>query len=120
VNSACTVDLFDRGPTSQAAATGFWRESPQRYPEKAFDLSGMPGVLGRRVFPGISTMTSITDWWSKEQSIRDAVVTLRTATNKMLIDDLGWTREQAHETRLRLRAFEEDWSAPGMERYDEL
>ncbi len=37
-----------------------------------------------------------------------------------LISNLGWSREQAIITRLRLRTFEEDWDAPGMEDYDEL
>ncbi|MBI1819931.1 MAG: hypothetical protein HY202_02375 [Nitrospirae bacterium] len=36
------------------------------------------------------------------------------------IKELGWTKEQAAETRTRLKGFEEDWSAPGMEVYDEL
>ncbi len=57
--------------------------------------------------------------WSNEQSIRDAVVTVPTAVKRMLIQNLGWTHEQAIETRLRLRAFEEDWDAPGMELYDD-
>jgi len=34
--------------------------------------------------------------------------------------DLNWTREEAIETRLRLRSFEEDWDAPGMDAYDRL
>ena len=38
----------------------------------------------------------------------------------MLIENLGWSREQIIETRMRLRIFEEDWDAPGMEGYDEL
>jgi hypothetical protein len=38
----------------------------------------------------------------------------------LLVRELGWSREEALETRLMLRTFEEDWSAPGMEAYDEL
>lgn len=34
------------------------------------------------------------------------------------IDALGWTPAEALETHLRLRAFAEDWDAPGMEAYD--
>ncbi|NEQ25576.1 MAG: hypothetical protein F6K28_42250 [Microcoleus sp. SIO2G3] len=37
-----------------------------------------------------------------------------------LIQDLGWTREQAAAIRYRLAAFREDWEAPGMEIYDDL
>ena len=36
------------------------------------------------------------------------------------IADLGWTQEQAADTRARLASFAEDWNAPGMEGYDDL
>ena len=36
------------------------------------------------------------------------------------VADLGWSREEAAEIRASLLAFEEDWSAPGMELYDTL
>ena len=36
------------------------------------------------------------------------------------VADLGWTQEQAADTRARLASFTEDWDAPGMEGYDEL
>lgn len=36
------------------------------------------------------------------------------------IEALGWTPAEALETHLRLRAFAEDWDAPGMEVYDDL
>jgi len=35
-------------------------------------------------------------------------------------DHLGWSREEALETRLRLRSFAEDWDDPGMDAYDRL
>lgn len=38
----------------------------------------------------------------------------------LLIADLGWTLQEALETRSRLASFEEDWNAAGMELYDEL
>ena len=120
MNSACTIDLLDRGPTSQAPATGFWCESLERYPEKAFDLFRRAKVAGLAVSFAASSVTAISEPWLLEQRSRDAVVTIRTATNRMLIGDLGWSREQALETRMRLRTFEEDWNAPGMEAYDEL
>lgn len=41
-------------------------------------------------------------------------------SQKLLIADIGWTREEAQETRARLASFEEDWNAPGMELYDAL
>jgi hypothetical protein len=37
-----------------------------------------------------------------------------------LIQELGWTREQAAAIRYRLAAFREDWEAPVMELYDNV
>lgn len=42
------------------------------------------------------------------------------AQSSLLISDLGWSAEKASETYMRLRHFEEDWDAPGMDAYDEL
>jgi len=39
---------------------------------------------------------------------------------RLLISDLGWTNEDVLETRARLKGFEDDWNAPGMEAYDGL
>lgn len=32
----------------------------------------------------------------------------------------GWTEAEAADTRARLKSFEADWEAPGMEAYDAL
>jgi|GEM_PF-1482631 hypothetical protein len=40
--------------------------------------------------------------------------------NILSIQSLGWTAEETLETYARLRHFEEDWDAPGMEGYDQL
>lgn len=37
-----------------------------------------------------------------------------------LLSDLGWSPEEALDTRIRLRSFEDDWEAPGMDAYDRL
>jgi hypothetical protein len=39
---------------------------------------------------------------------------------QLLISDLEWSPDQILEARMRLRAFEDDWGAPGMEAYDAL
>ncbi len=39
---------------------------------------------------------------------------------RLLVKDLGWTREQALANHYRYRSFAEDWNAPGMEVYDQL
>lgn len=36
------------------------------------------------------------------------------------LEQAGLTREQAINLRARLKAFEDDWNAPGMEAYDKL
>lgn len=120
MNSTYTIDLLDRGQTPQALATGFWRGSYEHPQEKGLDFLCMAKVAGFVVSLAVSSVTAMTDPWLTEQMSRDAVVTIRTAENRMLIDHLGWSREQALETRMRLRTFEEDWDAPGMEGYDEL
>ncbi len=53
---------------------------------------------------------------SKGKQVRK---TQATAT-LLLVSDLGWSAEEAMETRARLAALEEDWEAPGMEEYDHL
>lgn len=36
------------------------------------------------------------------------------------LEQAGLSREQAVNLRARLKTFEDDWNAPGMEAYDEL
>ena len=43
-----------------------------------------------------------------------------TAKPPLQVADLGWTLQQAAESRARLASFEEDWDAPGMDGYDDL
>lgn len=38
----------------------------------------------------------------------------------LLVRHLGWDRADAADTRSRLRPFEDDWDAPGMDAYDDL
>ena len=42
------------------------------------------------------------------------------ARPRLLIADLGWTREEAVAVRAKLAAFEEDWDVPEMDIYDTL
>lgn len=44
----------------------------------------------------------------------------QTAIGPLLVANLGWSAEEAKETRARLAALEEDWDAPGMDAYDDL
>jgi hypothetical protein len=36
------------------------------------------------------------------------------------LSDLGWSSAEALDTRIRLRSFEDDWEAPGMDVYDNI
>lgn len=36
------------------------------------------------------------------------------------LSDLGWSGAEAQDTRIRLRSFEDDWEAPGMDVYDNV
>ena len=36
------------------------------------------------------------------------------------LTERGWTEADAAEARARLRSFDDDWNAPGMEAYDAL
>ncbi len=38
----------------------------------------------------------------------------------LLVTDLGWSAEEARETRAPLATLEEDWDTSGMEAYDHL
>ena len=116
-SSAYTVDILDRG---SIPATGFWCESSERPFEKNFDITGMPELIKPSFVTTFHTFTAIVDPWRLEQLNCDAVITVRTSAGRMLIADLSWSQEQALETRLRLRTFEEDWNASGMEGYNEL
>lgn len=45
---------------------------------------------------------------------------LNPSAGKLNRNALAWTEAETVETRERLRSFEEDWEAPGMEAYDAL
>ena len=44
----------------------------------------------------------------------------RLPNQSITLEQAGLTREQAFNLRARLKTFEDDWNAPGMEAYDEL
>ena len=45
---------------------------------------------------------------------------LASINSEHLIDAIGLSPNQAMELHLRLKSFENDWDAPGMEEYDAL
>ncbi len=66
-----------------------------------------------------SSLSSIGDPWM-HTSGPGASIGFALCRRRLLISDLGWSPEQARETYMRLRHFEEDWNAPGMDAYDDL
>lgn len=50
----------------------------------------------------------------------ELVVVVQPVSEEVSLQDRGWTEAQAAETRARLKSFDTDWNAPGMEVYDAL
>lgn len=50
----------------------------------------------------------------------EVVVILNPLAEGVDLKARGWTEREAAETRARLKSFETDWEAPGMEAYDAL
>ncbi len=60
----------------------------------------------------------ITDGLNKtRRSLRNPSIALQ---RELLLADINISPKEAMEARLRLKSFEEDWNARGMEAYDEL
>ena len=66
-----------------------------------------------------SSVSSAADDWGED--LRAEVATrAEELRGRPTLRDLGWTETEALETRMRLKSFETDWNAPGMEAYDQL
>jgi len=50
----------------------------------------------------------------------EIVVVAQPVAEGISLKNRGWTEVHAAETRERLKSFEEDWNAPGMDGYDAL
>ena len=98
--------------------SGNWREDYLESNMPVTDLVALWRYFGAGSPWRVSSATAVVQAW---EPVRVFDVTTSGAAEKgLLIRNLGWTLEAAMETRMRLRAFEEDWNAPGMEAYDEL
>lgn len=117
MNSSCTVDL-GVNKMRPSLRGSLWQNSQEANLQPVFEVFHLPA--GYKNFLARGSATSIPDPWLIEEVLHNAVVTVGTAPSRLLVRDLGWTREQTIETRHRLATFEEDWNAPGMEVYDDL
>ena len=114
MNSSSSVTL-DKEKSPWAVASESWKTRSEIIPEQ---IKPQRTLLETKILR--ATVSSLPDFWSREESSREIAVTVPTTARDLLIRDLGWTREQTMETRLRLRGFQEDWDVPGMEIYDEM
>lgn len=76
MNSAYTVDLFDKEQTALALSSGFWQVGQEQSPQKAIDYSRMAKIAGLALSIVFSPFTVIPDPWLMERRRRDAVVTV--------------------------------------------
>ncbi len=116
MSSSSTVSLQGSGELFISPFSGNWHEDFSTVSPLPSDWSklwikyGPVPILNIPVASAIKTpVTTVTDL---------------TSTTKykggLDIRDLHWTAVETLETYLRLKPFEEDWNAPGMEGYDAL
>lgn len=55
-----------------------------------------------------------------DASVGASGATVAVQRRPLLIRDLGWSDAEVADTYHRLRPFEQDWDAPGMDAYDDL
>jgi hypothetical protein len=114
MDSACTVDLLDRGETPQFLPTGFSRESHERPRERTFGLSRIAKAAGVALSLAVSPLTAMPDPWLLERRRRDAVVTVsiyqevigRVISRSEALQMARQILEQAERERLAFAEFE--------------
>jgi len=103
------------------------RGSACQAPVPVAQISRASGELGRMYLdrmtsPDESRSTSTSfgaeDLYDRLLGDRTEIVWVQKSGH--LIEELGWTREEAAEVRSRLLSFAAGWDAPGMEAYDDL
>lgn len=76
MNSARTIDLFDRGSEIPVPATGAWEQSYGRPSETSWTMSRFAKSAGLLFYLITSSLTTMPDPWIIEKRRRDAVVTI--------------------------------------------
>jgi hypothetical protein len=116
VSNSSTVSLQDSGELFINSFSGNWREDflPGNLPSSDWVKLWMK--YGPVSISSIASSSTI--------NVTATIVTDLTSTaghkGGLDIRNLRWTTAEALETYLRLKIFEEDWNAPGMEGYDAL
>lgn len=116
-NNASTVSSI-REETYLPPCTGMQEDFvvPRALP---VDLSKLLSILRGSSWLTVTSSVNGSDA-ARVMEERSEVKTTGGPRQALLVSALGWSREEAQETYLRLRSFEEDWDAPGMEAYDDL
>jgi len=101
-------------------SSGNWREDSLQPAQPTTD-SCAPLQQYRAGMPQRLTVSSARAFTTAWQSPSLFEVTTSPAVSRgRPVAELGWSPEEALETRMRLRTFAEDWDAPGMNAYDDL
>jgi len=119
VTRAYAVTSRDWGDTGLTQSSANWREDYREPLQPTTDRLTLLCYYWRGAAWGTVSNPAALMEGLESRGMFDAAASW-TATKGLPIRDLGWSREEALETRMRLRAFEEDWDAPGMDVYDEL
>ncbi|MBI5788035.1 MAG: hypothetical protein HZA78_04170 [Candidatus Schekmanbacteria bacterium] len=120
MNNLNTIGYHFPNTTALGLTSGNWQEdyvvsSQPKTDPLALLRHLQRGSRGQFIPSGVETLATKTRGYDK------CFNNVTTSGQKELsTGKLGWSPEEALETRMRLRTFEEDWSFAGMEAYDEL
>ena len=96
-----------------------WRAEYPESGQPVTDIIALLGLYGLGpLMCGTASTTALREVW--EPMVLFEVRTAPSTARSPAVATLGWSMEEVIETRMRLRVFEEDWDAPGMEAYDAL
>ncbi len=108
----------DRNSSWLGQFSGSWSEDYLEPAQPTTDLLALLQHYGMAVPLRITVSSThvFSDAWTL---LREFDVTSPGAISGRLLAELGWSLEEALETRRRLRSFEKNWNAPAMETSDD-
>lgn len=109
----------DRNSYQLGQFSGSWSEDYLEQAQPTTDLLVLLQYYGKGVPLRItvSSTHAFTEAWSSQKEFD--VTTSGAISGGRLLAELGWSLEQALETRMRLRTPEKDWNARAMGTYNE-
>jgi hypothetical protein len=111
----------DKSSSRLGQFSGNWCENYLETLQPTTDLLALLQQYGKSLplHTTVSSTYAFTEVWEPRGGGID-VMTSGAIPRRRLLNELGWSLEEALETRMRLQSFEEDWNAPGMEAYDDM